>query len=405
MYLVELRPGKEELYRTVDELAIAVRSGAVDTHSRIFHRATSKWISITVHPQYKAIAAELTPWPPAVEKKRSWPFLQTAVAGLAAENKAEATIPPGNGARGLPWWRRPLGLGLAGVLLLLGVQLAFTIRPPWAGPRARPVAIRPTGLAQPGRSETASTVTRSAASGYSNVGYPLPNEAAAAEPAPPARSLPRAPRVKAKALAAALNGSTDARAETGAMTPERLLQRYEAAYDSAAAQLDAGFRVARLEQLFAPARLTPSGGVRETRMGLAGAANVVRGYRKGEAAIEQAYQDSFAVFSRQLKWSPAQGHIWTARTPRRERPELAALTGSLLSEIDSVLEVLDAQAGAYRTTGDRITFENAGAARVYGALRRRIEGQLSSPAATKGGVGASRALLEAIGTSRLPRES
>ena len=30
MYLVELRPGKEELYRTGDDLAAAIRSGEVD---------------------------------------------------------------------------------------------------------------------------------------------------------------------------------------------------------------------------------------------------------------------------------------------------------------------------------------------------------------------------------------
>ena len=57
MYLVELRPGKEELYRTTEELAAAIRKGDVDGHSRIYHRATSKWISVTLHPQYKAIVA------------------------------------------------------------------------------------------------------------------------------------------------------------------------------------------------------------------------------------------------------------------------------------------------------------------------------------------------------------
>jgi hypothetical protein len=55
MYLVELSPGKEELYRSSDELALAIRNGDVDGRSRIYHRATAKWISITLHPQYKAI--------------------------------------------------------------------------------------------------------------------------------------------------------------------------------------------------------------------------------------------------------------------------------------------------------------------------------------------------------------
>ena len=66
MYLVELRPGKEELYRTTEELASAIRKGDVDMHSRIYHRATSKWISVTLHPQYKAIVAERPPAAPPI---------------------------------------------------------------------------------------------------------------------------------------------------------------------------------------------------------------------------------------------------------------------------------------------------------------------------------------------------
>lgn len=57
MYLVELRPGKEQLYRSVNELAAAIRCGDIDAQSRIYHRLTSRWISITLHPQFKAIAS------------------------------------------------------------------------------------------------------------------------------------------------------------------------------------------------------------------------------------------------------------------------------------------------------------------------------------------------------------
>jgi hypothetical protein len=71
MYLVELRPGKEELYRTGDELATAIRNGDVDMHSRIYHRATSKWISVTLHPQYKAIGAARAAGPAAASGARA----------------------------------------------------------------------------------------------------------------------------------------------------------------------------------------------------------------------------------------------------------------------------------------------------------------------------------------------
>ena len=93
MYLVELRPGKEELYRTGDELAAAIRSGDVDIQSRIYHRATSKWISITMQPQYKAIAAQRQPEPaplPPLERT-SWTFFNAAAETLEGANPEPQT--------------------------------------------------------------------------------------------------------------------------------------------------------------------------------------------------------------------------------------------------------------------------------------------------------------------------
>ena len=89
MYLVELRPGKEELYRTGDELAAAIRSGEVDGHSRIYHRATSKWISITLHPQYKAIVTQKPAHPPA-----------DAAPGARGEVPLAGAAPPAGGILG-----------------------------------------------------------------------------------------------------------------------------------------------------------------------------------------------------------------------------------------------------------------------------------------------------------------
>jgi hypothetical protein len=64
MYLVELRPGREELFTTGDELEAAIRGGDVTIQSRIFHRAKATWISIMFHPRYRAIEAERSPTPP-----------------------------------------------------------------------------------------------------------------------------------------------------------------------------------------------------------------------------------------------------------------------------------------------------------------------------------------------------
>src|SRR5687767_2475114 len=107
MYLVELRPGKEELYRSSDELALAIRNGDVDARSRVYHRATAKWISITLHPQYKAIVAaakdESVPRP----SRRSWGILGGSTDQAADTSQADST----KGSQLLPRWRRPLALG------------------------------------------------------------------------------------------------------------------------------------------------------------------------------------------------------------------------------------------------------------------------------------------------------
>jgi hypothetical protein len=74
MYLVELEPGREELYQSVEALASAIRRGDIGPEARIYHRASSTWLSITVHPAYKKLAArqaEATPPPPA---RRRWSF-------------------------------------------------------------------------------------------------------------------------------------------------------------------------------------------------------------------------------------------------------------------------------------------------------------------------------------------
>lgn len=76
MYIVELRPGKEELYRTVDELSAAIRRGDVTWQSRIYHLAALRWISITLHPHFRKIAGERRAAPPERLPRAEWTFLR-----------------------------------------------------------------------------------------------------------------------------------------------------------------------------------------------------------------------------------------------------------------------------------------------------------------------------------------
>ena len=409
MYLVELRPGKEELYRTGDDLAAAIRSGEVDGHSRIYHRSTSKWISITLHPQYKAIVAQ-KPEPPA--DASDWTFLapqaETLEGAGPEAHEADPAAPEasdeGEGGGGESRWRRPLALGFSGLFLLLGVQLAYSgPRPQWSTARADSPESPAAEVEQASAQQVVSLASTSTAWSEEPAVTEEPAEVAPAPKTP--APLPRAPKVAMKLDTSAPDSAPAA--EANAKTVDGLLADYGKAYEDARARLGSGMRVARLSQLFAASRLTPDGGVTDTRLGLAGLANFIRVYRQQEGSIERTYQDSFTAKSKDLGWSPRVAKRWYSREGGKESAELAALTDRLLAGIDSVLAVLSAEAGAYRLADGKIHFENAAAARQYGELRRSINAAVDAARIAGGeeSAGPMGHLLKAIGTTRLPVES
>ena len=61
MYRIELSPGEETAFRTIEELAVAIRRNVVTSKARIYHNATNKWLPIQFHPHYKiALSMPLT---------------------------------------------------------------------------------------------------------------------------------------------------------------------------------------------------------------------------------------------------------------------------------------------------------------------------------------------------------
>jgi hypothetical protein len=426
MYLVELTPGKEELYRTGEELALAIRDGQVDARSRIYHRATAKWISITLHPQYKAIVAGQRDEPLARPARKAWGLFPAGLSGQPVEMSSSEAAPSNGSVRHR--WKRPMGLGVSGLLLLLGIQLAFSgPRPPWSG-QGRVVAIAPyreTGAAEVNKvfATNGSNVDRQVSSRDESTellslastttvwpvtAHPASNTIALPAPAEEVvPALPRAPRLRSKALRSALRPESSTGTPAKANSVSGLLTGYEANSDEASLRLAAGMRVARLSRLFGSARLTPGGGVTDTRLSLAGAANFIRVYRQQQAAIEKAYQDSLTLLSKLHGWTPKDMREWNTRQVRQETPTLELISGSLLAAVDSILGVLDAQAGAYKVRGTAIAFEDPAASQAYGALRRRIKEQIDAAVAGGGAIspGPTGLLLQAIGTSTLPRET
>ncbi len=413
MYLVELKPGREELYRTSDDLAIAIREGDVDARSRIYHRATAKWISITLHPQYKAIVSgqdEETP-----SQTRSWGLIPAGLTNIPVElSSPERQAMTGSRRQR---WKRPIGFGLAGILLLLGVQLSSRgPRPPWADQR-KGVAV---GEAQ-ARSTVMPRISPTLIRDEPEMGVPDNYELdmvslASTSREWPARGpvmdamaapLPRAPRLRSRALRSALIVAEPVENAGEGHSVEAFLASYEAASNDAYARLESRMRVARLNRLFGPGRLTPGGGVPDTRLSLAGAANFIRVYRQEQATIEKVYQDSVSLMTKQYRWKQKDVRPWYTRSLRKENPTLVLLSNSLLTGIDSLLGVLDSHAGAYKIRGTAIAFEDPAATQAYGALRRRVKEQIEAAVAAGGAtaLGPTGLLLQAIGTSTLPRET
>jgi hypothetical protein len=417
MYLVELRPGKEELYRTGDDLAAAIRRGDVDVHSRIYHRATSKWISITLHPQYKAIASTRPASPAPGQDRGSWTYLNAQSETLEVrESEPEAQQhhiePEGGGApvaeRPSRPWRRLFALSVAGLALLFGVQLAFSgPRPPWSGSRPSIPAIPAAAQEEePNQSEQVISLASTGAWSEENAIEDVRSEPEEPVKAP-ARALPRAPAIRMKALDDVLPGAGSKPAPAGAPeAAQSLIQRYTAAHDSAVSRLASGIRVARLDQLLAAARLTPDGGVTETRLGLAGVANFIRVYRQQKELIEGEYQDSFSALAKEQRLPTKSLQQWHTRAVPKESPALVTLSSRLLLNVDSVLALLTEQAGAYRLGDGTIAFEDIDASRRYARLRRHVSALIDSTRIAGGeeSVGPTNYLLQAIGTTRLPRE-
>lgn len=414
MYLVELRPGKEELYRSSDELALAIRNGDVDARSRVYHRATAKWISITLHPQYKAIVAASKEEPLARPARRGWGILGNA-PDKPAQPSPDATTSNGNL---LSPWRRPLALGLSGLLLISGIQLAFSgPRPPWAG-RSRAAAsakqdarIHRVQRAERNGSSRAETIRKSELVSLASTRSvwsdqpPTDTLVSSNRIEGTAPLLPRAPRLRSRSLREALASGSEK--EVAPNSLDAVFARYSAAHDSARTRLGIGMRVARLSRLFTSSRLSPDGGVSDTRMSLAGLVNFIRVFRQEQATIEEAYEDSVMQLAKEHGWGPKKVRQWYSRPAQKESPSLELLSGTLVASIDSILGVLDAHAGAYKLRGSAIAFEDPTAGQAYGALRRRIREQIDAAVAAGGATssGPTGLLLQAIGTTTLPRET
>jgi hypothetical protein len=107
MYLIEIEEGREQLYESTEALAAAIRGGVIGPDSRIFHRASSSWISITYHPEYRKVVSARPPEPLPPLARKQWTFFGTEPVGREIAEPADSTA-SGSEAAAEPAPRRGL---------------------------------------------------------------------------------------------------------------------------------------------------------------------------------------------------------------------------------------------------------------------------------------------------------
>ena len=277
-------------------------------------------------------------------------------------------------------WRRPIALGISGLFLLFGIQLAYSgPRPQWSTARANESEIPAAATVEQATSQQVVSLA-STSTGWDE--EPVVEEkvepAPAPAPAPKAPAgLPRAPRVAMK-FPAALPGSSASAAD--ARTVDGLLADYGKAYENARSS-------PRLRHAGGPAEpavrvvASHSGWWRHRHPARPRGRDQLHPCVPGAGGLDRADVPGFV--HRDVARTSAGRRRWrsggTLATVGKESSELASLTDRLLAEDRQRARGAEPiEAGAYQLVNGNIQFEDPAAARKYGDLRRNINAAMDA---------------------------
>jgi hypothetical protein len=147
MYRIELSPGDVTVFRSIEELAVAIKRGVITPSARIYHSTSGNWLPIGVHPHYRAALsmpltqANLVAGPPVKQldslslnapvEPELPPMMAAASSSVASpdiepptlKKKSRAERPaPAKRSRRQSKPRRQLRIALVGALLIGGAQ-------------------------------------------------------------------------------------------------------------------------------------------------------------------------------------------------------------------------------------------------------------------------------------------
>ncbi len=401
MYRIRLTTGEEAVFRTVEELALAVRSGVVSPKAEVFHKAANRWLPVELHPDYQAVASGKHPALPADDKKAvsakrpaitakspvrapapapipgpsmsvpapeparpvppsplpppaPYPARHTAVparrgeapvpapvAGIPPARRSAGASPSRTGRTLLAWATATGAVCLFGV----GAVLAAPTVRDWASAGLLP---QPKAL-----EEGMAALSPDQAQSPGKDAWP-PSAAASvpeAEPVAPSDSEASAP------VLAPSPAEADPSTRVSSLRASRTSGvSYNEAYAEARAELEESLGYVQFRRVFSPARFISADSIRAARRMISAAGNILRAYRGREVMLEQTYRPD----------DPG------GRGTLREPFETAETSRALLADADSLFGLLVAQQGRFLFDGTSLRFADPRAARLYSDLRRRI---------------------------------
>ena len=111
MFVVEPGSGQTKGYPSARDLGAAIRRGELGPQARIYHRATDRWLPITVHPEYRKVAAEWEQFGAQELHARHWTFLPGPRGESASAGDPSTGGPSGSGPVLIPGDPEPSWLG------------------------------------------------------------------------------------------------------------------------------------------------------------------------------------------------------------------------------------------------------------------------------------------------------
>ncbi len=349
MYRIRLASGEQAVFRTVEELTLAVQSGVVGPTAEVYLPDANRWMQMESHPDFQAARvkpasaeslaespslpqpvtqppvslapiplAETTPPPspapaPTQLSAPSSPTVpvgppqpastEAPEAGSTATPQAPPALPPSVFMTRARKLREMLAMHL-GLLLVIGASVLLTIY--LAGNGKRLFAAAHEGMTPPASARPASA--------------PAPAPVAPVEEA-------SADSAAAELERAGIPKRDTPRRERETLAAAPTLDSYETGYADARDELEDALDYIRFDHVFAPVRLKSAEAVRITRRSIAAAGNIVMTYRAREVMLEQTV-----------------GATRSATRSQRESYQAGAAVRDMLEDSDSLYALLMSQA-------------------------------------------------------------